>query len=115
MLPVSELQYSLADLDAIYRDPQESLLLNIEPQQILEQGMVESHEALDHSIFDSGVPRNNNILDSDDSKDFLGETPPPAGLITDMDPQDMDVDPDVSDQLDPLLDIKPPEPDFDTD
>lgn len=116
MLPAAE-HYSLADLDAIYRDPQD-FYLNIEPQQILEQAMVESHEVLDRSIFDSAhrLSRNNNILDSDDSKDFLGEPPPQAGLISDnIDPQDMELDTDIMQQIDPLLDVKPPEPDFDTD
>lgn len=114
VLPAAE-HYSLADLDAIYRDPQD-LLLNIEPQNILEQAMVESHEVLDRSIFAHTVTRNNNILDSDDSKDFLGDAPPQPGLISDnIEMEDMELDTDLVHQMDPLLNIRPPEPDFETD
>lgn len=103
------MQFSLADLDAIFRDPQD-LLFNLEPQQFLEQGMVESHEALDRSIFESRETHN-NLMD-DDSKDFLGEGPPPGLIADNFDPEDMDVDV----ESDPLLDLNnPPEPDFDKD
>lgn len=114
VLPDAE-HYSLADLDAIYREPHD-LLFNIEPQHILEQGMVESHEVLDRSIFSHAVTRNNNILDSDDSKDFLGDPPPPPGLISDnIEMEDMELDTDLVHQMDPLLNVKPPQPDFETD
>ncbi|CAH1647785.1 unnamed protein product [Spodoptera littoralis] len=114
VLPAAE-HYSLADLDAIYRDPQD-LLFNIEPQQILEQAMVESHEVLDRSIFAHAVTRNNHVLDSDDSKDFLGDSTSQTGLISDnIETEDMELDTDIAQEIDPLLDVKPPEPDFDTD
>lgn len=114
VLPAAE-HYSLADLDSIYRDPQD-LLFNIEPQQILEQAMVESHEVLDRSIFAHAVTRNNHVLDSDDSKDFLGDSTSQTGLISDnIETEDMELDTDIAQEIDPLLDVKPPEPDFDTD
>lgn len=101
------MQYSLADLDAVYRDPQD-ILFNIEPHEILEQGMVESQEVLDRSIFESRVTHN-HLLDSDDSRDCLGEAP--SGSIADnFDVEDMDIDM----ESDTLPDIKQPEPDADT-
>lgn len=106
VLPASEhMQYSLADLDLIYRDPQD-FLFNIEPQDILEQGMVESQEVLDSSMFE---PREtpNHLLDEDNS-DCLGEAPAPS-IADNFDVEDMDIDM----ESDVLPDFKPPEPDFD--
>ncbi|CAD0194299.1 unnamed protein product [Chrysodeixis includens] len=103
------MQYSLADLDAIYRDP-ENLVFDIDPQEILEQGMIESQEVLDGSMFESRETHN-HLLDSDDSKDeYSGETP--VGLHADnFDIENMDIDV----QADTLPDNKPSEPDFGTD
>ncbi|KAH9630325.1 hypothetical protein HF086_004458 [Spodoptera exigua] len=78
--------------------------------------MVESHEVLDRSIFAHAVTRNNHVLDSDDSKDFLGDSTSQTGLISDnIETEDMELDTDIAQEIDPLLDVKPPEPDFETD
>lgn len=98
--------YTLGDLDAIYTEQQDSsLLLNIEPQQILEQVMTESHEVRPAPyVPPEPQPSVSNAImtiDSDDSKDFISE---PQGLLidndVDVDVVGMDLDLDLTSQLD---------------
>lgn len=128
VLPASEnMQYTLGDLDAIYTEQQDSsLLLNIEPQHLLEQVMTECHDDLENDTYETMEPQPSVSkvvlpLESDDSKDFISE---PQGLLIDNDVDvegdvdvdvEMDLDIDLSGQLDLNITDTHEDPDYESD
>ncbi|CAB3225115.1 unnamed protein product [Arctia plantaginis] len=108
------MQYTLGDLDAIYTEQQDSsLLLNIEPHQILEQVMTESQEDLDDDLYkprepQPSVSKVSMAFDSDDSK--VSDTSDSRGcLVIDTDVEvdiDVDVDVDVEGDVDVEMDLE---------